>query len=217
MRRFSSGCRRIDELLGGGFEGGIITQIYGAPGTGKTNIVVQTAVECARSGKRAIIIDTEGLSVERIAQIAGDDLDRISKLIMIFKPRNLFQQTSALRDLPRVIENAGVIAVDSMTTFYRFEVVQNELRARKELAQQLAFLMGIARKYEVAVIITNQVYADLERNELLPVGGLLLQHASKVILELRREGDRRIAVLRKHRSRPEGLSCEFEITSEGVL
>ncbi|MDI3502272.1 MAG: repair protein RadB [Archaeoglobi archaeon] len=215
--KFSTGSRRIDELLGGGFESGIITQIYGAPGTGKTNIAIQTAVECARRGKKAVIIDTEGLSVERISQIAGDDLERVSKLILIYRPRNLNQQTSALRELPRVLDNTGVVIVDSITSFYRFELAQDELGARKELAQQLAFLMGVARKYDVAVIVTNQVYADIERNELLPVGGLLLQHASKVILELRREGNRRIAVLRKHRSRPEGLSCEFEITGKGVF
>ncbi|MBC7115068.1 MAG: DNA repair and recombination protein RadB [Archaeoglobi archaeon] len=215
--KFSTGSRRIDELLGGGFESGIITQIYGAPGTGKTNIAIQTAVECARRGKKAVIIDTEGLSAERISQIAGDDLERVSKLILIYRPRNLNQQTSALRELPRVLDNTGVVIVDSITSFYRFELAQDELGARKELAQQLAFLMGVARKYDVAVIVTNQVYADIERNELLPVGGLLLQHASKVILELRREGNRRIAVLRKHRSRPEGLSCEFEITGKGVF
>ncbi|MBC7109782.1 MAG: DNA repair and recombination protein RadB [Archaeoglobi archaeon] len=215
--KLSSGSKRIDELLGGGFESGIITQIYGAPGTGKTNIVIQTAVECARKGKKAVIIDTEGLSIERISQIAGKELERISKLILIYSPRNMAQQTSALRELPKVIDNTGVIIIDSITSFYRFELTRDELGARKELAQQLAFLVGLARKYDVAVIITNQVYADIEKNELLPVGGLLLQHISKVIIELRRVGDRRIAILRKHRSKPEGLSCEFEITPEGVF
>jgi len=215
--KFSSGSRRIDGILGGGFESGIITQIYGAPGTGKTNIVIQTAVECARKGKKAVIIDTEGLSVERLSQIAGKDLQKISKLILIFKPRTLIQQSSALRDLPKIIENVGVVIVDSITSLYRLEMAYDDFRAKRELSRQIAFLIGLARKYDVAVIITNQVYTDVEKNELLPVGGLLLQHASKVIIELKKEGDKRLAILRKHRSKPEDLKCEFEITSSGVF
>jgi len=39
------GCNAIDLLLGGGFEAGIITQIYGESGTGKSNIAMQLAVQ----------------------------------------------------------------------------------------------------------------------------------------------------------------------------
>jgi DNA repair protein RadB len=44
-----------------------------------------------------------------------------------------------------------------------------------------------------------------------------MEHISKTIIQLERVGDgKRRAVLRKHRSLPEGISCEFTITSEGV-
>ncbi len=71
-----SGCRCIDELLGSGFERGIVTQIYGASGTGKTNICIQLAVAAVRNGKKVVFIDTEGFSAERFRQIAGDDAKR---------------------------------------------------------------------------------------------------------------------------------------------
>ncbi|MCR3884292.1 MAG: DNA repair protein RadB, partial [Methanothrix sp.] len=44
QERLSSGCDGLDRLLGGGFEPGVITQIYGEAGTGKTNIILQLAV-----------------------------------------------------------------------------------------------------------------------------------------------------------------------------
>lgn len=48
-----TGCRPIDDLLGGGIEGGVVTQVYGEAGSGKTNLCIQTAVECVRSGMQA--------------------------------------------------------------------------------------------------------------------------------------------------------------------
>ncbi|MDP2840878.1 MAG: ATPase domain-containing protein, partial [Candidatus Methanoperedens sp.] len=62
QERMSCGCKCIDDLLGGGFERGIVTQIYGASGTGKTNICIQLAVVTVHSGKKVVFIDTEGFS-----------------------------------------------------------------------------------------------------------------------------------------------------------
>ena len=45
----SSGCKPLDDLLGGGFERGIVTQVFGAAGTGKTNVCIQLAVECVKT------------------------------------------------------------------------------------------------------------------------------------------------------------------------
>jgi RecA/RadA recombinase len=69
--KYSAGCKSIDELLGGGFESGTVTQLYGEAGSGKTNICLQAAVECARKGKKVIFIDSEGFSPERFLQIAN--------------------------------------------------------------------------------------------------------------------------------------------------
>ena len=69
--KYSTGCKNIDELLGGGFESGTVTQLYGEAGSGKTNICLQVAVDCARKGESVIFIDSEGFSPERFLQIAS--------------------------------------------------------------------------------------------------------------------------------------------------
>lgn len=69
----------------------------------------------------------------------------------------------------------------------------------------------------MVVVITNQVYTDVLSGVLRPVGGNIIEHISKTIIQLERLSDgKRRAVLRKHRSLPEGISCEFTITSKGV-
>ena len=57
----------IDTLLNGGFEKGTVTQIFGPPSSGKSNIALNLAVNTARNDKKVIYMDTEGgISIDRI-------------------------------------------------------------------------------------------------------------------------------------------------------
>ena len=76
----------IDQLLGGGFEAGAVTEIYGEAGSGKTNMCLQLAKAVIQSGKKAVYIDSEGLSRDRIQQIFGDQYDSMIKDLLIFEP-----------------------------------------------------------------------------------------------------------------------------------
>ncbi|HOA69460.1 MAG TPA: DNA repair and recombination protein RadB [Methanosarcina thermophila] len=216
----SSGCKPLDELLGGGFEKGIVTQIFGPAGTGKTNICIQLSVECVKQGQRVIYIDTEGLSPSRFRQIAGENAKEIAKSIIIYEPMNFEEQYAAVREVERIAgENIGLVILDSATSFYRFELEDDEtsMKSRRELANQIGFLHALARKYGFAVVITNQVYSDIASGGVRPLGGSSLEHISKTIIRLEKTGEgTRRAILYKHRSRPEGSSAEFTITAEGI-
>ncbi|MDR1721575.1 MAG: DNA repair protein RadB, partial [Methanobrevibacter sp.] len=91
----------------------------------------------------------------------------------------------------------------------------------KELGRQMKLLSSVSRKYDVAVLITNQIYStfDSENNgDIRPIGGDVLKYWSKVIIELEKSDviGQRIATLKRHRSMPEGISCNFRITSHGI-
>ncbi len=221
--RLPCGCTCIDEMLGGGFECGIVTQLYGASGTGKTNICIQLAVETVKLGKKAIFIDTEGFSAERFKQIAGDKAKKIAGDIIIYEPSSFEQQYSAITDIEKLMnDKIGLIILDSAALFYRLGLTQDDseeqnVGLRRELVNQIGILHGIARKYGVAVVITNQVFKDVTTGELCPVGGNALEHLSKTIILLEKTGaNKRKATLRKHRSRSEGISCDFALTESGV-
>ena len=217
--RLSSECEGLDRLLGRGFEPGIITQIYGEAGTGKTSILLQLAVGAVARGKKVIFIDTEGFSVERFKQIAGDEAKAVGAKIVVFEPLNLEQQHAAIKDAARIMgKEFGLLILDSATSLYRaaFEGEDNR-PVRRALAAQLGELQEMARRHRIPVVVTNQVYMEIETGNLRPLGGMAMDHATKtsIFVEKRGEG-KRLARLVKHRSMPEGAVEELRITARGV-
>ena len=223
QEKFPCGCKCIDDMLGGGFDSGVVTQIYGASGTGKSNLCIQLAIETVKGGRKVIFIDTEGLSAERFRQIAGEDVKKIASDIIIYEPSSFEQQYSAITDIEKIMnEKIGLIILDSAALFYRLGLVQDDsteenIGLRRELVNQIGILHGLARKYGVAVVITNQVYTDVPSGELYPVGGNALEHLSKTILLIEKRGpSKRRATIKKHRSIGEGISCDFMLTDKGA-
>ena len=219
LDRLPSGCQSLDLLLGGGFESGIITQLYGESGTGKSNIAMQLAVQATARGLRVIFIDTEGFSAERFKQIAGPGAEEMAKKIMIFEPMSLEQQAIAIRESSKLAGcDLGLIILDSATSLYRVLLEAEDNRTiRRTLTAQLSELQEIARKHKIPIVITNQVYTDIENNSLRPIGGRGLEHICKAIIFLERKGEGlRRARLMKHRSLPEGGMADFRLTARGV-
>jgi DNA repair protein RadB len=213
------GCNALDLLLGGGFEAGIITQIYGESGTGKSNIAMQLAIQAVSRGLRVIYIDTEGFSGERFKQIAGPGAEEMAKKIMVFEPMSLEQQAIAIRESSRIAgRDLGLVILDSATSLYRVLLEAEDSRTiRRTLNLQLSELQEISRRHRIPVVITNQVYTDIESKTLRPLGGKGLEHMCKAILLLEKRGEGlRRARLVKHRSQPEGMTGDFRLTARGL-
>jgi len=88
---------------------------------------------------------------------------------------------------------------------------------RRTLTVQLSELQEMARRNRIPVVITNQVYTEIETGELRPLGGTSLEHMCKAIIYLEKAGEGlRRARLMKHRSLPEGECAEFRLTSRGL-
>jgi DNA repair protein RadB len=210
----------LDRLLSGGIESKTLTQFYGPPASGKTNLCLLAVVRCVGQGKKAVFIDTEGgHSIERLSQIAGDNLEAVLENSYFYEPASFADQQFIVENLDQIITpEVGLIVLDSAVAFYRFERNdENASEINKALTSQLALLSGFTRKHNLAVIITTQVYASYEvENCVEPVGGSMLKYWSKVIVELKRDGRDVEAVLVRHRTLPDGISVRFQITSEGI-
>lgn len=215
----------LDVLLDGGFEKGTVTQVFGSPSSGKSNVTLTLAVNVAKNNHKVVYIDTEGgISIDRIKQISGPHFSNVANNIIVFEPTDFLEQTETLRSIDVWIrkhyEEVDLIVLDSAVALYRVDDMKS-YKLSKELRKQVQLLSNIARKYDIAVVITNQIYNSFDdegNSEVRAVGGDILEYISKVIIKLERgdEINQRIATLKRHRSIPEGKSVTFFITSEGI-
>jgi DNA repair protein RadB len=215
----SSGNAAFDKLLGGGFEVRTITQLYGEPASGKSTLCIIAAVSCLRAGHSVAYIDSEGFSIERFRQIAGDDTEKLADKLFLFEPIDFEHQGQVIGEVEKVLKThkPQLLIMDSATALYRTDLDKGR-DAIQVLTRQMIYLLGYAKRYEIPVIITNQVYMDTGKNTWYGLGGFALEHISKVIVRIEKTGTTgyRRARLVKHRSQPEGASFEFEIVKDGI-
>jgi len=215
--KISTGSYDFNKWLFGGYECDVITMIAGPPGSGKTNFCILVACSQAKKEKKVLFIDTEGgFSVERVKQIVGEGHEETLKNIIILSPTNFIEQKEDFEKVfPRIKKgNFDLIVVDGMAMLYRLELGdavksgddEKIKEVNREVARQMRMLAEVARKQNVPVIITNQVYSEFLREEDIKkgvekqvniVGGDLMKYWSKCIIELRAEGRKKKAILLK--------------------
>jgi DNA repair protein RadB len=160
------------------------------------------------------------VSMERLKQIAGDDSEKVMKNILFFEPHSFDEQEKLVDKAVRLTESAagvGVIILDSATIHYRLTRKDDEKGVRKSLSPQLARLLVVARHMQVPVLLTSQVYTDIEKGTFEPLGGHVLLHNAKAIIRLDKVGaSTRRAVIIKHRHLEEGRRADFKLTKAGV-
>lgn len=222
MANVSAGSYDVNKWLYGGYEQGIITTIYGPAGSGKTNFCLLAAVSQAKKGNKVVYIDTEGgFSTERVKQLAGEDFEKVLSNIFLLKPVSFSEQKGAFGQLLKYLkQHVTLVIVDGMTMLYRldFAAAREENSEalqdiNAELARQMRLLAEIARKQELTVIVTNQVYSWDGQTRM--VGGDIMRYWSKCLIELLQDDSRRFALLRKHRSLA-AKKLEFQIVQEGI-
>lgn len=226
MAKISAGSYDLNRWLNGGYDLDVITTLYGGPGTGKTNFSLLAAFSQAKKGKKVLFIDTEGgFSSERIKQLIGKEnginYKTILENILILKPTSFKEQKEVFDKLLKYLkEHISLIVVDGMTMLYRLEFadareknIEKIQKVNSELTKQMRLLAEIARKRNIPVIITNQVYNW--ENETHMVGGDILRYWSKCLIELVNDLGKRTVYLRKHRSLPE-KSFAFQIHDKGI-
>jgi DNA repair protein RadB len=215
--RVPTGIPALDSLLGGGMERRAVTQLYGEPGCGKSTLTIIAAVERLRAGESVIYLDTEGFSVERFRQVAGEKAEELARNLFLFEPLDFEQQGLMIAESERILQKGGVglIVLDSATALYRTELTVGR-EAQRKLARQMIYLLGLAKRYKIPVLLTNQVYMDVTRNMATGLGGTTMAHLSKAIVRLEGSEGVRRAILEKHRSRPAGGGFLFEMTGDGI-
>lgn len=218
---FSTGSEVFDALLSG-YEGGVLTTLYGPSGTGKTTVCLQASIATIRAGKKVIYVDTEGgFSTIRFQQLLQEPMAPVLEKIFLLKPMSFSDQIKTIGRLKDLVNDSiGIVVVDSISMLYRAEIAKQEgvKSVNSELGLQLFYLNTLARKFMIPVLMTSQVYADFEeKDKVKMVGGDILKYGSKCLIEIEKYKTLRKATVMKHRFIPEYKSVLFEIKENGFM
>ncbi|OAG31748.1 DNA repair protein RAD51 [Nematocida displodere] len=233
----TTGSSELDKLLGGGIESGSITEIFGEFRTGKTQLCHMIAVTAQLPSNqgggngKCLYIDTEGtFRPERLVAIAerfGLDPVAVLDKVSCARAYNTDHQNQLLLQASALMSEGDyrVLVVDSAMALYRTDYSgRGELSARQvHLGRFLRSLMRLADEYNIAVIITNQVVAQVDGASMFaadtkkPVGGHIMAHASTTRLYLRKgRGETRICKIYDSPSLPESEAM-FAISTGGII
>lgn len=232
--KITTGSHSVDKLLGGGVETKAITELFGAYGSGKTQIAhclavtTQLPVEKGGANGKAVYIDSEGtFRPERVKQIAaGFDLDaeKVLKNILVARAFNSDHQmllVDKIRDLIKNGESIKLVIVDSLTAHFRAEFAgRGKLADRQQkINRHMHNLARLAESCNLAVLVTNQVMARPDvmfGDPTQAIGGHIVGHAStfRVYLRRGRKGSR-VAKLIDSPNLPDS-ECVFFITTQGL-
>lgn len=148
----STGSAAIDSLLGGGVRAGMVTDIYGESGSGKSQLCFTLCANCVKDGGRAVFIDTAGtFRPERIVEISGSP-DALEKITFV-RALNTLDQINAIN---RVLDiSPQLVVVDTLTSLFSAEYSgpARHLAVMKHLHQLALFAINS----DCAVVVTNMV------------------------------------------------------------
>ena len=232
VKKIKCGSDGFDEIMGGGFESGAITELFGEFGTGKTQVAHQLAVnvqipdEKGEIGK-VIYIDTENtFRPERIIQMcekAGLDSTEVLKNIKIARAYNSDHQMLLAEKAEDLLKSGEykLLIVDSLTAHFRAEFIgRGTLSERQQkLNKHMHQLLKVADMYNCCVIVTNQVMSKpnvMFGDPTTAIGGHIVGHSSTFRIYLRKgKKGSRVAKLVDSPNMPEH-ECMFYVNESGL-
>ncbi|MFX1501155.1 MAG: DNA repair and recombination protein RadA [Promethearchaeota archaeon] len=234
---FTTGSAELNRILGGGFQTGKLTEVYGPFKSGKTALAHTLAVTIQLPVKKGGIngsvayIDTENtFSKEKIKRIAKrfglNPKDILSKIYhaRIYSSDHQSQMIQKAETLCKT-RNVRLIVVDSLMALLRAEYIGiGKLAPRQAILNNMIHgLSRVAETYNCAVLLTNQVATRMMGMFSADdaIGGNIVAHGCHFRVMFKTKGfssnnslKRRAVIVDAPDLPPE--ECEFFITGAGV-
>ncbi|MCA9459204.1 MAG: DNA repair and recombination protein RadA [Nanoarchaeota archaeon] len=233
VNKIKVGSDSFDEIMGGGFETGAITELFGEFGSGKTQVGHQLAVniqlppDLGGMNSKVIYIDTENtFRPERILQMAekvGLNPEQTLKNIKVARAYNSDHQMLMAEKSEDLMKSGEykLLVVDSLTAHFRAEFIgRGTLSERQQkLNKHMHTLLKLADMYNVCVIVTNQVMSKpnvMFGDPTQAIGGHVVGHSSTFRIYLRKgKKGSRVAKLVDSPNLPEN-ECMFYVNTSGI-
>jgi len=156
----STGLQKLDNFLSGGIPNGIIVDIFGGNGTGKTQLVLQLSINSIKNGGNVLFLDTTGgFRPERILEIqkkSNLDINLLDK-ITVSRITNTSEQINSLKTLEE--HNFSLIVIDNVTDLFSYEYKNNKSIFEKNslFMKYMHELSLYAISNKIPIVITNMI------------------------------------------------------------
>ncbi|XP_030318193.1 DNA repair protein RAD51 homolog 4 isoform X1 [Calypte anna] len=229
-----TGIPSLDQLLDSGLYTGEVTELMGAPGSGKTQVCLGIAATMSLSLKhRVLFLDsTGGLTASRLYQMlqarVEDEEEQLEALqrIQVVRVFDIYEMLSALQELrdclsQQVLSSVGplkIVIIDSVSAVI-YPLLGGKQSEGLAIMMQLAReLKSLAREFSLTVVVTNQVTRDSSTGPLKPALGRSWSFvpSTRVLLESKeatweKASTQRVASLAKSPRQPTGIQVELNI------
>ncbi|XP_005240524.2 DNA repair protein RAD51 homolog 4 [Falco peregrinus] len=234
-----TGSPSLDQLLDSGLYTGEVTELMGAPGSGKTQVCLGIAVSVSLGLKQHVLFldSTGGFTASRVYQMlraqTEDEEEQLEALqrIQVVRVFDIYEVLSALQELrdhlsQQVVSSMGpvkVVVIDSVSSVI-YPLLGGKQSEGLAIMMQLAReLKTLAREFSLAVVVTNQVTRDSSTSQLKPALGRSWSFvpSTRVLLENKeatqeKATTQRLASLAKSPRQPMGIQVELDIGNSDV-
>jgi len=216
----------LDQLLEGGLPRGYLSLVYGEASTGKTTLSLQCAISASKRHFKTLYIDADqSFSHQRLLQILGPENTDACEDIIIFLPQSFPEQSRIVESLENyVTKRIGLIVVDTVTSLYRVAMGGGRVafNLNRELNRQLAYLVELAARHDLATLVTGQVRSTVDGLgwKIEPVARRTLFHWPKLVIRLRSTVKQKIKEAKLERCLANDSSekrCYLEMTDRGLI
>ena len=155
----STGINKLDEILDGGIKSGLITDIFGNAGTGKTQLAMQISINSVIAGGTVYFHDTTGeFRPERILELINSknlDFSLLDK-IKVARITNVSEQRKHIENFPED-NDISLLVIDNVTDLFSYEYSKNSHYLEKNLGfmNYMHDLSSLAIKNKIPIILTN--------------------------------------------------------------
>ena len=156
----STGIEKLDQFLGGGIKNGIITDIFGPNGIGKTQFLIQISINSLQRGGHVYFQDTTGeFRPERMLEIMKNRNIEHSLMdkVIVSRITNSAEQLHALSKTSE--SNFTLLVIDNITDLFSFEYHEDELSLEKNILfmKYMHTLSKTTIQNNIPVVITNMI------------------------------------------------------------
>ena len=164
----STGLEKLDEFLSSGIPNGVITDIYGASGTGKTQLLFQICVNEIKNGGTVLYQDTTGrfrperiLEIQKKQNLTFDVLEKIT----VSRITNTSDQIKSV-DIMNT-SNFSLIVIDNITDLFSYEYSKEDKTFEKNslFIKYIHQLSLVAINKKIPIIVTNMI-RNIEGTEM---------------------------------------------------